>query len=797
MNTISNNSTEQIFRDYILKYLSKWYWFVISVFICLFFGIAYILVTPKSYDVRTSILLRQNDKSSAFSETAMLENLGFGGMNKQIDDELTIISSRTILKNSIEDLDIATEYYKKTGFKYLDTYPLKPIEIITQNGFNSRLRKNLLIKVSYEDNTYTINWSYGDSIKEKLKVKDLTQPLNTPDGPVRIKLNDLKPASYKIIAYPIDNITQNYREQLSISQTNKKANSITLSITAANTSKAIDLLNKVVELYNMDAVIDKNMIATNTQNFIEDRLKLVQGELLDVELAVEDYKKKNNLTDLQSEATLYLQTYSDYEKKLSELETQINLTNYLYSYVKENKNQHSLIPTTLLSNGKSSMNQSTAGSALPVNLGIQDPVLIQAIQDYNEALMDRMKLLRSTNSSNPVISDLDQKLTTLRNNIVLSLENSKKGLTITKNDLVGKDKQFTSKIKQVPTQERQFLEIKRQQEIKQQLYLFLLQKREENAVSLASTVPSAKTLDKAYASLLPVAPKTKVVLIIALLIGIAIPIGIIYVIDLLDNKISSKKDLTSRINAPFLGVVGVNKENDRVVVREGKTTPIVEMFRMVRTNLQFMLGSNKHPVILVTSSMGGEGKSFTSINLSMSLALTKKKVILVGLDIRKPMLGEYMHIPKNTGATLFLSDSSYKLEDIIVPSGFHPSLDVIPAGPIPPNPSELLMSDRLEELINALKEKYDYIIIDSAPVGVVSDTFLINRVIDNAIYVSRQNYTPKDVTELINEIHDQSKLTNLSVILNGVSESSGGYGYGYGYGYNLSKKEKKKYEFMK
>ena len=267
-----------------------------------------------------------------------------------------------------------------------------------------------------------------------------------------------------------------------------------------------------------------------------------------------------------------------------------------------------------------------------------------------------------------------------------------------------------------------------------------------------------------------------IIFAITLLIAMLIPMGVIYVLDLMNNKITGKKELLRLVKVPYLGSIGINKSQDRVVVREGKTTPIVEMFRMIRTNLQFMIGSTKSPVILVTSSVGGEGKSFTAINLASSFALLNKKVVLIGLDIRKPMLGNYMHIEKNKGVSLYLSNPDYKLSDIIIPSGIHSLLKVIPAGPIPPNPAELIMSDRLEELITELKKEYDYIIIDSAPVGVVSDTFLINRVIDLSIYVSRQNYTPREMTEIINDIHNNNKLNNMGLVLNGVEEMAG-YGY--------------------
>jgi len=515
------------------------------------------------------------------------------------------------------------------------------------------------------------------------------------------------------------------------------------------------MLDKLIELYNLDAVIDKNMLASNTKKFVEERLRLIEEELQSVEENVENYKKDNHLTNISSEATLFLQSSSEYNKKLAEIETQLNLVGYIESHIKNVKNQYNLIPA---------------------NLGIQDKSLLDYISNYNAALLERMKLMRTTNDQNPVLTQIDQQIKAIRSTIIASVTSVKDGLNIAKRDLLGKESQFNSKINQVPTQERKYIAIKRQQEIKQNLYLFLLQKREENALTLASAIPNAKTIDAAYSSVAPSSPKMMILFAVILLIALFIPIGIIYVMDMMNNKITNKKELLKLVKAPYLGSIGINKDSDRVVVREGRITPIVEMFRMIRTNLQFMIGGTKSPVILITSSIGGEGKSFTAINLAMSFALLNKKVILIGLDIRKPMLGDYMHLAKTKGVSLYLSDPNYKISDITIPSGIHPSLHVIPAGPIPPNPAELIMSNRLEDLITELKKEYDYIIIDSAPVAVVSDTYLINRIVDLSIYVTRQNYTPKDVTEMINDIHDNSKLNNIGLILNGVDDISG-YGY--------------------
>ncbi len=765
-NRTSNNDVVNL-RDIITKYLRKWYWFVISFFVFLSIGYFYLKITVPTFKVQTTILLRKEDNNLGFSEMAILESMGMSGSSKEVEDETQVLKSMTLMKNVIKDLAIETEYFEKKGMRYEDIYPETPIQLIVPSYFNDTTKDEIEFKISQNSEGYKIKYRYG-IIKESIVVPNLDSPITISSGKFSFKLGSKfkKGTDYKIVSYPTRVLTDTYQQNIIVAAVNKKSNAISINTIAANVYKAKAVLDKLIELYNLDAVVDKNMIATNTKKFVDERLDLIKNELLNEELNVENYKKENNLTNLSSEAGLYLQTSSEYNKKLAEIETQINLVNYIDSHIKDNRNQYSMIPS---------------------NIGIQDNSLIGLIAHYNSAILERMKLLRTTNDENPVITQMEQQLKSVRSNILASISNVQDGLKIAKNDLKGKEAQFAGKINKVPTQERKYLEIKRQQEIKQNLYIFLLQKREENALSLASAVPTAKTLDTAYSSVAPLSPKIMIVLALILFFTLLFPIGIIYIQDLLNNKIVDRKELKRLINAPFLGSIGINKEENKVVVREGKTSAIVEMFRMLRTNLQFMLGGKESPVILITSSIGGEGKSFTAINLAMSFAILNKKTILVGLDIRKPVLGEYMHIAKNKGVSLYLSDPNYKVEDIIIPSGISSSLHVIPAGPIPPNPAELLMSKRLEELIIELKKEYDYIIIDSAPVGVVSDTYLINRIVDNSVYVSRQGYSPKDVTELINEIYDNNKLNNLGVVLNGIDDVST-YGNGY---YGTTNNQKK------
>ena len=769
---LNNSNIENVnIREIIIKYLLKWHWFLISVIICFAFAYFYLKITNEQYQVQSTILIRKDKSTSGLLDMSMLDGLGGGsGSSKEVEDEIQVLSSKTLMASVIKTLAIETEYYAKTRFRYNEIYPLTPLKLITPPMFNDTVKQPVILKLTRKNEGYQIEYKFG-KLTEKYKIADLSKEINTPTGV--LKFTQILPIKtgeeFKIITYPSRSLTDSYCLSVKISTVNKKSNAINVSTISSCPKKSEVVVNKIIELYNQDAIIDKNLIATSTAAFVQERIKLIGSELLDVELDVENYKKKNKLTDITADADIFLKSASVYDTKLAELETQLNLVGYIEAYVKDNKHQYDLVPA---------------------NLGIEDKSLLLLIQEYNKALLDRIKVMRTTNEKNPVFTQMEQQLKELRSSIIISISSIKDGLKIAKRDVLGKTSQFTSRINGVPTQERELTEIIRQKEIKSKLYLFLLQKREENALSLASTIPSAKTIDAAYSTLQPIAPKRMMIFVLALMFGFLIPLVYIYLSEMLNNKILSSKELKRLVNVPYLGSIGMKKEADVVVVREGKTTPIVEMFRIIRTNVQFMLSGTEKPVILITSSISGEGKSFTSINLAMSFALMKKKVVLVGLDIRSPMLGDYLHLSKERGITMYIADESYTVNDIIIPSNLHPYLDVIPAGPIPPNPAELIMNQRLDDLFLQLRGMYDYIIVDSAPIGLVSDTYLLNRLIDNCVYVARQNFTPREACSLINEIYEDKRINGMAVVLNGTNESSG---YGYGYGYGKGSKSKKDY----
>ena len=769
----NNNDSEVInLRELIFKYVQRWYWFVFAVILALVIATIYLKKAENQYQVQTTILIRNDNTTPGVSQMAMMESLGFTGVSREVEDEIQVISSKKLVRQAIDSLGMQITYYEKDGLKYIDKYNETPFRINVSKQFLQDLQHPVNITLTESNGNYKVVFKYNNQ-EEKFKLKNIQEPFKTSLGIFNFTAssNLKEDDKYRIVIMPINPLIDIYSNKLNVASVNKQSNVIKISIVESNINKGKDFLNKIVTLYNQDAIDDKNLIARNTAAFINDRLAIITKELFDVESNVENYKRANKLTDLTSEANLYLETAGDYEKKLTEIETQYNMVQAVENYIRNPHNFTSLIPANIITD---------------------DPTLAKSIQEYNAAILERMRLSQTANDKNPALVLADQQINALRANVLASVNSVKSAIQIAKNDLMRKESQFNTKITNVPTQERQFLEIKRQQEIKQNLYLFLSQKREENALSLASTAPAARTIDKAYASLAPVAPKRMIIYLVALIIGLLIPFVYIYIKDLINNRIEDSKELQRLVKAPYLGNTCISYENDRLVVREGRTTPIVEMFRLIRTNLQFLIGNKKSPVILITSSISGEGKSFTSMNLAMTFALMQKKVVLVGLDIRNPSLGDFLHLSKENGVTIFLTDENITEEDIIINSPVYEYLDVIPAGPIPPNPSELLMSKRLDELFANLKNKYDYIVVDTAPIGVVSDTYLLNRIADNFIFVTRQKYTPKDATQLINEVYAEKRLNGIGVVLNGTPASSGrGYGYRYGYGYGYGYGHKK------
>ena len=558
-------------------------------------------------------------------------------------------------------------------------------------------------------------------------------------------------------------VAKGYCNSLSIAPTSKTTSVAVISLKNSSLQRGQDFINQLLEMYNRNTNNDKNEIAQKTAEFIDERIGIISKELGSTEANLETFKRDAGITDLTSEAQIALAGNAEYEKKSVENRTQISLVNDLRKYLRGNEYE-----------------------VLPSNVGLQDAALIGAIERYNEMLMERKRLLRTSTENNPTIVNLDTSIRAMKANVQATLEGTLQGLMITKESLDREASRYSRRISNAPGQERAYVSIARQQEIKAGLYLMLLQKREENAIALAATANNAKIIDEAIADDIPVSPKRPMIYLIALVLGIGIPVGIIYLVELTKFKIEGRADVEKLTSVPVVGDIPLtdekNDKNGSIAVFENKNNLMSETFRNIRTNLQFML-DNDQKVILVTSTVSGEGKSFVSSNLAISLSLLGKKVVIVGLDIRKPGLNKVFHLSnKEKGITQYLSNPETDLMELVQPSDINKNLFILPGGAVPPNPTELLARNGLDKAIEILKQNFDYVIMDTAPIGMVTDTLLVGRVADLSVYVCRADYTHKAEYTLINELAIEKKLSKLCTVINGVDLKKRKYGYYYGYG---------------
>ena len=558
-------------------------------------------------------------------------------------------------------------------------------------------------------------------------------------------------------------VAKGYCNSLSIAPTSKTTSVAVISLKNSSLQRGQDFINQLLEMYNRNTNNDKNEIAQKTAEFIDERIGIISKELGSTEANLETFKRDAGITDLTSEAQIALAGNAEYEKKSVENRTQISLVNDLRKYLRGNEYE-----------------------VLPSNVGLQDAALIGAIERYNEMLIERKRLLRTSTENNPTIVNLDTSIRAMKANVQATLEGTLQGLMITKESLDREASRYSRRISNAPGQERAYVSIARQQEIKAGLYLMLLQKREENAIALAATANNAKIIDEAIADDIPVSPKRSMIYLIALVLGVGIPVGIIYLIELTKFKIEGRADVEKLTSVPVVGDIPLtdekNDKNGSIAVFENKNNLMSETFRNIRTNLQFML-DNDQKVILVTSTVSGEGKSFVSSNLAISLSLLGKKVVIVGLDIRKPGLNKVFQLSnKERGITQYLSNPETDLMELVQPSDVNKNLFILPGGTVPPNPTELLARNGLDRAIETLKKNFDYVILDTAPIGMVTDTLLIGRVADLSVYVCRADYTHKAEYTLINELSFEKKLPNLCTVINGVDLKKRKYGYYYGYG---------------
>lgn len=781
---------EQVdYKALFFKYLIHWKWFVASIVVCLIGGWIYLHYTTPVYSITGSVIIKDNKKNNSVSTgLADLEDLGFYSSTNNFDNEVEVLHSRTLLKKVVEELDLYINYRTRENLRPVELYKDTPVKVwLTPEEAEKLPNGAAVLEVVLKPGGKLSVSTEIDEQEFKQDFNKLPALLTTPYGTFSFTPGDSaiveKEQEITVTVAAPRIMANGYANALSVEPTSKTTTIAQITLQNTSPQRGVDFINKLIEIYNRDANDDKNEVASKTAEFIDERIKIINGELGTTEKELETFKRDAGLTDLKSDAQLALSENSEYEKKRAENSTQLRLVQFLSEYAN---------------------NPDHAYEVLPVNVGLTDTGLTELINRYNEMLLERKRLLRTSSESNPVVVNLDASIRAMRSNVQTTILSVQKGLMITKADLERQAGKYAGRITSAPGQERQLVSISRQQEIKARLYLMLLQKREENAITLASTANNARIVDEAQAELFPVSPKGKLIYLIAFVLGIAIPVGIIYIIELLRYKIEDRSDVEKLTTVPIIGDIPASDNMPKegsVVVRENQNDMMAETFRNVRTNVQYMLGSNQK-VVLITSTTSGEGKSFVAANLAISFALLGKKVVIVGLDIRKPELNKAFQMShKEDGITRYLADPEHTdLMSLLQQSNVTPNLYILPGGAIPPNPTELVARDSLVQAVDRLKKEFDYVILDTAPIGMVTDTQLISRVADMSIYVCRAGYTPKAGYLFINELKDHKKLPNLCTIINDVNIKTGKYGYGtygkygygrtYGYGYGYDEKSK-------
>ena len=768
----NNIQPEEIqIKELIRPYMKRWKWFVLSGFFALVVSYFFLKTQNPVYETVSTVLIKDAKNSIGGQDFEMLRDLsGLGKMNSDgVENEIEVFRSKKLMTRVIKDLGLETDIYVPGFFKDTEVYG-KSSPIIVKIVNEKEIIKpvdpvHLVIKgddlLLSSDDMGNINSTYNKLI-------------SLPNANIIIfKNKNYQPDPKKPIKELLLNVssleakTNSYQLKLNADLVNKDVTVIKLSMKYPNVDKAKDIINNLVEVYNAEAINDKNEESKKTAEFIEERIVAVGKDLGNVETQKEQFKKANQITDLAVEGEIGLKTSAEARAKQLELFSQLELTNSLISYVSKQGNYQ----------------------VIPNNIGLNNPGAVANITAYNQLILERNRLLENATPQNPLVIEVTSQINNLRPTILQNLQKSREGLQLAVSNYEYEQNLVSGKIAKIPSQEKMFRSIEREQQIKEALYLLLLQKREETQISLAVTAPKARIIDKAFKDK-QVAPKAMIVILAGLLMGLLIPFALIYLFELFDNKIKSKHDIEKISNTiPIIGEVPQLEKGDNELVKLNDRSPLAESLRILITNMNFMVGKKKGKVVFVTSSVKGEGKTFVSVNLGLTIASPNKKTIIIGADIRNPQLQRYNEERKGLkGLTEFLYEDSLDYKTLVHKSIYNQYLDVMYSGSIPPNPTDLLSNGKFENLIQELSQHYDYIILDTAPLMLVTDSFLIAETADITLYVVRSRYTEKSLIDFAKKNYESKKIKNVGLVLNDVDKDYFGYGNKYGYGYGAKEK---------
>lgn len=770
-NAIGSQGFSIDIKSLIARYLKKWYWFVLSI--AIFGTLAYLKIryTIPQYNVSGTILISQ-DQSLSESELSAFKDLGLIDDSKnKIENEIQLLKSRTLLTSVVNKLKLNVQYFAKGRILEIENYPKSLVEINFLSADSIVHTKSKVFRVLINSAT---SFSLVDVDGNELNTHAFGKTMNTSIGDVVItpSVEDVDIHKGKIITIkisPVRNVVQNYRNKLAVYASGKGSSIVNLSMNDPVREKARNIINSVIDEYNKTTIENKKQRSSRTAAFINERLSLIAGDLSEVDDEAAGYKSKFGLTDnVDAQAQNFANYDSQNLQEINKLETQKRKIESTRRFILSQDGKYDL---------------------LPGSLGFEDSSISSTVARYNSLIRQRKRILKSSSEQNPIIINIDEEIEALRQGLIGSLNSVKNSINISLSSLRTQDKYFSGKVYSAPQRQKELTAIGREQVIKEQLYLYLLQKREEAEITSHITLSNATVIDAASVlGSYPVSPNKKVIYMAAIFVGFIIPFLTIYLLDLFNTKVNSREDLEASLSMPILGAIPKTKsKKSKIVVARNSRSSVAEAFRILRTNLDFLMaGSNKDTgkIIFVTSTISGEGKTLISSNLAKTLAISGKKIAYLGTDFRDPKFHNFFELPKGkdtAGFTNFIMNRDIKPEDVVYELGEQDPLFVVPSGVIPPNPAELLMNERVKEMFAYLEKHYDYIVVDTAPVSLVTDTLLIGHYADLSIYIVRENYSDKRTLQVPENFYREKRLPNMAVLLNAAGDKVG-YGYGYGYG---------------
>lgn len=760
-------------KDFIRRYMSYIPVFIFSLIVTTAIAYVYLRYATPLYNARGTLLIKKENSKPSRADREFESMLMYSG-SSTVDNEIEILKSISLAKRVAKALNLQCKYYAVGKIKTSIAYPFSPLTLVPVVVRDSNIAYGFKINIlnekqfSFQENPKI--FSFGESFTKDGSTFKLLLSSQT--------YNSLKYKEYNIVYESLESAALGIAASIKVNPVKDRSDVLMVSSITKEPKLAVDIVNQLMEEYKNLSIEDKNQIATKTIDFITERVKIIARELGDVEKNIQQFKQKNQVINIEAQSDIYLKDISEFEKRITESEVKRGIVVHLNNYISNKDNNLTIIPS----------------------LGIDDPVLTVLIKDHNDLQLLRDRELKTTTISNPTIQLIDNQINKSREGIKDALKNSIITNTMAIDDLKRKNSTVKSSVSTIPTKERELLEIARQQGIKQNLYLYLLQKREETAISLASTIPNSQVIDRAMANYAPIKPNSTSVKGLAFFLGLLLPILFIYIRELLNDKVTSRNDVQNMTKAPIIGEIG-HSENDKVlVVSKSSRGVVAEQFRIIRSNLQYIIGYVEKPVILITSTFSGEGKSFASINVAAAMALAGKKTLLLEFDIRKPKIIDGLNLKRSAGITNFIVGNS-RLEDIILPVKELDNLFILPCGAIPPNPSEILLEEKVSEIFAYAKRMFDVVIIDTAPIGLVSDAVSLSKFANCTLYLVRIKHTLKKQVQFIEDVYSNNKLPKVGILVNDIKADSHyygygnysayGYGYGYGYGQGYYENDKK------